>query len=167
MKAWMLAAIAGATIGAAAVPKDRAAIMYYTGRDSVISLVPLADSANLAMIVLTQWQGDTVRQSSLAGRPCLGVALFSRIEWAALASAGKQPGDIRPRDAAWRIRIYPATSSAPAAIHDLASGHVYRAIGLEDSTFRQFKTAKGNEESPLKRPVESRLAAIRGSCSAD
>jgi hypothetical protein len=167
MKALLLAALVGGTIGVTAVPKDRAAIMYYTGRDSVISLVPAADSANLALILLTQWQGDTVRLSTLANRPCLGVALFSRGEWAALASAGKLPGDIRPRDAAWRIRIYPATRSAPIAIHDLATGHAYRAIGLEDATFRQFKESKGNEESPLKRPVGSRLATITGTCSAE
>jgi hypothetical protein len=161
MKGLMLAVVAAAAI-AAAVPKDRAAIMYYAGRDSVISLVPSADSANLAMILMTQWQGDSVPLDRLKGRPCLGVALFSRGEWAQYTMSGRRPEELRPRDAAWRIRVYPASRSDPIAIHDLMSGKAFHAIGLDAEYLRK---AGATGPHPLLPAVESRMGTLRGACS--
>ena len=161
MKRLTLAAVAVATISAAPVPKDRAAIMYYTGSDSVISLVSSADSANLAMILMTQWQGDSIPLDRLKGRPCLGIALFSRGEWGQFTASGRRPEDLRPRHAAWRIRLYPASQSDLVAIHDLLNGKVYHAIGLDAAYLRKSGFTGPH---PLLSSVESRMGTLHGAC---
>src|ERR1051325_11690827 len=89
--------------------KDRAAMMIYDGRDHVIAFLPHADSANLALILLTQIEGDSVSRPQLAGRSCVGVALFSRSEWAQLTASGRTPTNIRPSEATMLLSVYPAT----------------------------------------------------------
>ncbi len=168
MKRLILAALAGTTIGAATLPKDRAAIMYYTGSDSVISLVPSADSANLAMILMTQWRGDSVPVARVVGRPCLGVALFSHIEWGKYLTTGRRAEDLKPKDASWRLRIYAPSGKEPITIQEVSTGMTYHAIGLDRDFIRKQALTSRNPgeilEVPLWSSVENRLGNLKGAC---
>ncbi|HEY9226987.1 MAG TPA: hypothetical protein VIP11_10090 [Gemmatimonadaceae bacterium] len=113
--------------------KDRAAMMIYEGRDRVVALLP-ADTANLTMI-LSQLEGDTVAAPQLADRPCIGVALFSNREWAAL-TATRKPSEVRPSEATLRLRIYPATANARVAVENLQERHAYVAEGGRECSRR-------------------------------
>ena len=70
--------------------KDRAAMMIYQGRDSIVALLP-QDTANIALIILSMSEGDSVAPSQLVDRPCIGLALFSNKEWTALMASGRRP----------------------------------------------------------------------------
>jgi hypothetical protein len=139
-----------------AVPKDRGALMLYHGRDSVISIIPQADSANLALIMLRQWTGDPVAPAQLAGRSCLGVALFSKAEWATLMASGRTPEQIRPAEASMRLRVYPPTATAPAATQDISTRDAWVAIAFQEV-----------EKSSVTWSVKTRAEKTRGPCTAE
>jgi len=126
--------LAREAMASGALRKDRAAMMIYEGRDRVISVVPNADSANVALIMLTQWVGRDVNKAALAGRSCVGVALFSRFDWGRLTAAGRAPAEIRPAETPLRLRLYPATGMMPAAIEDITAGKAWEAIGLDPAS---------------------------------
>jgi hypothetical protein len=147
--------------------KDRAAMMVYEGRDRVIALVPYADSANLALIVLKQWQGDVVARPQLADRPCVGVALFTKSEWAQLTASGRRPSDVRPSEAAMRLRLYPATKAARAAVEDIGEGTAYVAIGLEHSQNTMPRTRTDSVMGRFKWSVQAYVDSARGPCTAE
>jgi hypothetical protein len=118
-------ALAGFSPGAPSFPvlrKDRAAVMIYDGKDRVISVVAQHDSANLALILLHQFEGSNVPVERLAGRPCIGVALFSKSDWARLMADGRKPEDIKPSETPMRKRVYPASGPDSAAVFDIATG---------------------------------------------
>jgi hypothetical protein len=164
MRALMLAAIAGISIGATLLPKDRAAIMYYSGRDSVLAFLPSADSANAASVFIAGIEGDSVPTPQLAGRPCIGLALFSRAEMAKSIEDGKRPEDLRPRDAAYRLVVYGATGSRPMAVHNLVKGRIYEAIFFDEEWHRK---AGSTGRIPLKGTIERFLAGRNGGCTAE
>ena len=105
-------------------------MMIYDGKDHVIALVPHADSANLALILLHQWEGSSVPVEKLAGRPCIGVALFSKSDWAALMASGRKPEDIKPSETPMRKVIYSAQGSDSAAVLDVATRKANVAIAF-------------------------------------
>jgi hypothetical protein len=167
MKRLLLVAVAGVTLGAGAVPKNRAAVMYYTGSDSVISLVASADSANIALLLTTGLEGDSIPSARLGGRPCLGVALFSRAEWAGYAADGRRPEDLKPRDAALRIRIYGPSASEPITVQNVVTGKAHHGIGLDLPALQ--KAAKSDKPAPMVEQfaaaVANRMGTLRGACS--
>ena len=139
MKLLILAASAGllailtlvqGAMAPAAVRKNQAAMIIYEGKDRVLSLVSEADSASLAEILLRQSQGSAVAAERLSGRPCIGVALFSKPDWARLVANGRRPEDIGPADARVRLRVYPASATDSAAVQDVATGTAYVAIAF-------------------------------------
>jgi hypothetical protein len=105
-------------------------MMIYDGRDRVISVVAHPDSANLALILLHQWEGSNVPVERLAGRPCIGIALFSRSDWARLMASGRTPADIKPSETPLRKRLYPAHGSDSAAVFDIATGKANVAVAF-------------------------------------
>ena len=111
--------------------KDRAAMMIYDGRDRVIALIPQADSANLALILLQQWEGELVPKAQLSDRSCVGVALFSKAEWAAFLGRGLKPADVRPSQASLRLRLYPASGDRPPAVQNVQTDSARVALGLQ------------------------------------
>jgi hypothetical protein len=147
-------------------------MMIYEGRDRVVALLP-ADTANLALIVLAQIKGDVVAPSQLADRPCIGVALFSNVEWTNLTSRRK-PSEVRPSEATLRLRVYPATPTARVAVENIQDRTVYVAEGLEilENPPRRTTHLNGaappfNEGLPLKWSVQARLDSARGRCSVE
>jgi hypothetical protein len=173
----LLVAVAAATIAVAtAAPrsmtaesrlKDRAAMLVYDGRDRVIATIPHADSANLALIMLKQWEGDAVPRQKLAGRPCVGIALFSRLEWAQLTANGRKPSDIRPSEATMRLRLYPAVTGARAVVEDIGQGTAHIAIGLEEVQNWKQKTAADSARGPFRWSIQAHLDRARGPCTAE
>ena len=162
--------IAAFTAPSPTVPKDRAAMMIYEGRDRVVALLP-ADSANLADIILAG-QGDTVALSQLTDRPCIGVALFSNKEWAALIASGRKPSEVRPSEATRRLRVYPATTNARATVENIQERIAYVAVLLEFSqTYRQppagADSATRSRYKPLKWSIQARLDSARGPCTVE
>ena len=146
--------------------KDRAAMMIYDGTDHVLSLVPHADSANLALILLQQWEGDPVALSQLADRPCVGVALFSRTEWAQLLTRGRTPEDVRPAEASLRLRVYPATLNARAAVEDIHAGTAHVAIGIEQAASAGVRPRGTSASEPFRWSVQAYVDKARGACTA-
>jgi hypothetical protein len=142
------------------VLKDRAAMLIYDGRDRVLARLPFRDTANMALIVLVQMEGDRVARSQLANRPCIGVALFSNYEWAALATIGRKPEDVRPSDAAMRLRIYPATEKMHAAVENIQERRAYVAVGLEAMKDPRARV-------PLTWSVQTHLDSARGRCTVE
>jgi hypothetical protein len=142
--------------------KDRAAMIVYEGRDRVLSVLPYADTANLALILFTQIQGDSVSRASLTGRPCIGLALFSKNEWAQL-TATRRPTDVRPSEAFMRLRLYPARTGSPAAVQHVQTGEAYVALGLEYAQ-NGFPPTKWPS---LKWSVQTYLDSARGPCTAE
>jgi hypothetical protein len=152
------------TTGSSARLKDRAAMMIYDGRDRVIARLP-ADTANLALIVLTQMEGDVVARSQLSNRACIGVALFSNREWATL-TASRKPSEVRPSEATMRLRLYPATPTARATVENIQKRTAYVAIGLE-LLQNPPPRAPFNAGVPLEWSVQARLDSARGRCSVE
>ena len=128
-------------------------MMIYEGRDRVVALLP-ADTANLALIIFSQMEGDAVPQSQLTGRPCIGIALLSNKQWAALIARGRRPSEVRPSEATMRLRVYPAAANARATVENIQERSAHVAIGLEHL-------------SPLKWSVQAHLDSARGRCSVE
>lgn len=152
--------------------KDRAAMMIYEGRDHLVALLP-ADTANLALIILSMRDGDAVAQSQLADRPCIGIALFSNREWTALIASGRKPSEVRPSEATMRLRVYPATPSARATVENIQERIAYVAIGLEylqnppPPRTRADSARSPVTGPPLKWSVQARLDSARGRCAVE
>ena len=153
------------TTPSAVALKDRGAMMIYDGTDHVLALVPYADSANLALILLQQWQGDPVERSRLAGRPCVGVALFSKTEWGLLLARGRKPDEVHPSEAALRLRVYPATPDARAAVEDIGAGTAHIAIGIEQGSSSAGPQPRG-AKTPFTWSLQAHLDKARGACTA-
>jgi hypothetical protein len=135
MKLFILAATGVALVAAAPTRpsafKDRAAMILYEGRDHVVSVIPYADSANLTLILLRQMEGDAVKPEQLAGRSCIGVALFSTYEWAQATRFGRKPADAQPGEASMRMRVYPSTPTAPPVVQDVVTGAAWVSVALQ------------------------------------
>jgi hypothetical protein len=167
MKLFILAAAGVALVAAApARPsafKDRGAMMLYEGRDHVLSVVPRADSANIALILLRQWEGDAVKPEQLAGRSCLGVALFSRTQWEQFMYAGRKPADILPGEASMRLRVYRATDAAPPAVQDIVTGKAWVAVALQELA----KPGTVINKTKWDWSVKSLVDSVRGPCTVE
>src|SRR5262245_28896313 len=143
------------------VLKDRAAMLIYEGRERVLARVPFSDTANLALIVLTQMEGESVTRSQLANRPCIGVALFSKYEWA-VVTANRNPDEVRPSEAAMRLRVYPATQTVRAAVENIQGRRAHVAVGLEE-----MRNPRNGPRYPLDWSIQAYLDSARGRCTAE
>lgn len=169
-----LIAAGACLLAAAAVPrKDRAAMMIYEGRDRVVALLP-ADTANLALIVLSMRESetDTVALSQLANRPCIGIALFSIKEWKALTVDGRTPSEVRPSEATMRLRVYPASATARATVENIMERKAYVSLGLEwlQNPLLAARTRADSakvRQKPLDWSVQAQLDNARGRCAVE
>ena len=143
-------------------------MLIYDGRDRVIARLPFADTANLAMIMLDGVRGDSVAPSQLATRSCVGIALFSKREWAALTSNGRSPNDVRPSEATMRLRVYPATKTARAVVENVLERKAFFAEGLE---YMQNppppKTRADSSRTPITWSVQTYLDNAQGPCTVE
>jgi hypothetical protein len=174
VSAWLVAAMTAPSpiLRSPVLRKDRAAMLIYEGRDRVVARLP-ADTANLALILLSmrESESDTVALSQLANRPCIGIALFSTREWAALTAGGRQPSDVRPSEATMRLRVYPATTNARAAVENIQQRIAYVSLGLEFAQ-NPLLAARTRADSaragkPLKWSVQAMLDSAHGHCSVE
>jgi len=156
--------LAREAMASGAFRKDRAAVMIYEGRDRVISIVPNADSANIALIMLTQWTGRDVHKAELAGRPCVGVALFSKWDWGRLMAAGRAPDDVLPTETPLRLRLYAATGMMPAAIEDITAGKAWEAVGLDPQHLSKTPAAVAAFAAWS---IPNRMKAAKGPCTVE
>lgn len=156
-----LVAIAQAAPTSTALRKDRAALMIYDGKDRVISLVTQADSANLALILLHGWEGSDVPIEKLEGRPCIGVALFSKSEWWKLLATGRKPEEFKPSETSMRKRLYPARGNDSAAVFDIATGKATVA-----AAFYQWDKAIAERSIP-QWSVRSYVDRATGPCTVE
>ena len=96
--------------------KDKRAILFHGGPLATAVLLEDRSKANFAQVILDLWLADLPLTAG-AGRPSIGLALFTDAEWDRYAAAGVSRADFRPAMAATRYWFFPMLSDAPPLGH--------------------------------------------------